>query len=86
VLLHPIEGETERLGELADRRRSASEALEDAPAGRVRESAQDVRSRVEGEPAIVEGEVAVGDERGGAGRLGKRRTLTRERPCYLTCK
>jgi hypothetical protein len=37
VLLHPVEGETERRGQLADRRRPASEALEDAPTGRVRE-------------------------------------------------
>jgi hypothetical protein len=37
VLLHPVEGEPERLGQLADRRRSAAEALEDAAAGRVRE-------------------------------------------------
>jgi hypothetical protein len=37
VLLHPVEREPERLGQLADRRRSVAEALEDAPAGRIRE-------------------------------------------------
>ncbi len=49
VLLHPVQGEPESLGQLANRRRSAPEALEDAPPGRVRE----------GEKRAIEGRVIV---------------------------
>jgi hypothetical protein len=37
VLLDPVDGQAERLRQLADRCRAAPEALEDATAGRVRE-------------------------------------------------
>jgi hypothetical protein len=37
VLLDPVEGQARRRGELAQRRRAAAEALEDAPALRIRE-------------------------------------------------
>jgi hypothetical protein len=37
VFLHAVEGETERLGQLADRRRRGRQPLEDAAPGRIRE-------------------------------------------------
>jgi hypothetical protein len=60
VLLDAVEGEPERLGQLADRRRPPSEVLEDAPPGRVRE----------GEERAVEGRVQCTDRCTIAGDTG----------------
>jgi hypothetical protein len=47
VLLHAVDGQPERLGQLADGRRPATKALEDAAPSRIRESEERaVESRV----------------------------------------